>query len=270
MLKNAFIIGGSGRIGNALCDHVVKNNVNIHKIQRSEYYTWKNTGDVLNFFEKIKAAENDVLIYAAGIINPRENFDEMKKVNLTLPAMTCSAARSLGMKATTIGTVLEDTVPPEAQNPYVKSKYELQQIAREQWLHLQLHTIFGGTAPTDFMFIGQILNALNSNTRFSMTSGMQHREYHHVEDEAKAIFGLASKLDQGCFDISHGDSIRLKDLAHAIFAHFKKDDLLGIGDLKSPEIEIYEPHFGQHDYLKEYNFRETIPAITKWLEAHVQ
>ena len=119
------------------------------------------------------------------------------------------------------------------------------------------------------MFMGQMLKALRANTRFSMTSGAQLREYHHVDDEAKVIIALGSKFDHGCFDISHGYNISLYDLAHSIFEHFNKIDLLGVGDIESPSIEAFEPIFKPQTYIQNHNFRKTLPAIKQWLEIYI-
>lgn len=270
MISNIIIIGSNGRIGSALCAYAIQNNMNLHTVLQSDYTSWKNVEDAEQYLRKLNCGENSILLYASGIINPAHDTQAIMKANYSLPVIACEAAKRLHIKSVTFGTVMETIVPPEAQNDYVKSKYMLQQIACENWLHLQLHTIYGGDTPTSFMFLGQILDALNSDGKFSMTAGTQFREYHHVEDEVVAIFELISKLEKGCYDLSHGKAITLKDLAQGIFKHFDKEELLGIGDLKPPKMEAYEPVFKRNNHLQDCKFRDTLPAIINWLEAHIE
>ena len=141
------------------------------------------------------------------------------------------------------------------------------EIAEDNWLHLQLHTIYGGGSPTPFMFTGLIFNALKKNKHFAMTSGQQLREYHHIDDEIAAIFAISQTLDKGCFDITEGHSIKLCDLATGIFKHFNRLDLLGIGEISSPLTETYSPALKRQPLLKDAVFRDVFPAITDWLES---
>ncbi len=215
-------------------------------------------------------AEDDVLICASGIINPRESAEEIRFANFTVPKLACSIARDHGAKAITLGTVLEDIVPKGKQNPYVQSKKSLANAAEKSWLHLQLHTVYGGHAPDRFMFLGQLFKALKDSQRFSMTSGEQLREYHHAEDVAKAILKVGAQTDTGCIDISHGEYITLRELAEEIFTHFDRLDYLGIGDLVSPEAEAFQPIHTRSPLLKDLQFKDTVPNVIEWLEFHLQ
>jgi len=269
MIRDVVILGATGRIGTALCSYAKREGKSCLSIDRNTCNSWLNEQAAYDTLQSIGIGRGDVLICAAGILDPNANEANIKHVNYTIPLMACNAARSMGVRVVSLGTILETIIPPEAHNPYVSSKSKLQKKASNSWLHLQLHTVFGGRPPAPFMFTGLMLESLKNKTRFSMTPGLQLREYHHVDDEVAAIFELVSHIEEGCLDISHGKSIRLCDLATGVFEYFNQTDLLGIGDMESPFIEAYEPTFRKQENLINCKFRDPLPAIAEWLERYI-
>lgn len=269
MVSEVAILGASGRIGQALCNFAEHKGMKSVPIEFDVYRTWSNEKEAKHSLKAAGLGANGLLICAAGIIDPQANKQDIEHINYKVALNACRAARDLGARAISLGTVLEKLIPQDAQNPYVASKFKLQNRAENEWLHLQLHTVYGGSPPAPFMFTGLMFAALQANRRFSMTPGQQLREYHQVDDEAEAIFVLSSQLEHGCFDVSHGNSIRLCDLAKGVFEHFERSDLLGIGDMQSPSIEAYEQVFYRQSLLGKLNFRDALPGVIEWLEAYL-
>jgi len=269
MSGNLYVLGARGRIGSALIKHAQSLSINTFAIDRVEYNSWQDPDAALRYFKEAALSETDLVICASGIINPRTDADEIIHCNVTVPNSACIASVTLGAKAVSLGTVLEQIIPDEKQNIYVSSKSQLRDLSKDKWLHFQLHTIYGGSAPAPFMFTGLMLSALKESKKFAMTSGEQLREYHHVDDEACAILELAKIKNSGQFDISSGDSIKLSDLAISVFDHFKNRDLLGIGEIQSPDVEAYEPSFNRQSALQTSKFRPAIPSLAQWLEVYI-
>lgn len=265
MIEDVVILGASGRIGSAMQRHAQSMGHSVKIIDRETYLGWDDENQARATLTDVNVGKTSLLVCAAGVINPKADEALIKKANLDVPLTACSAARALGAKAVSLGTVLETILPNESQNAYVASKSKLKDHAENNWLHLQLHTVYGGSAPTPFMFTGLMFNALLRNKRFSMTSGEQLREYHHVDDEVAAILHLARESDTGTMDLSHGNAIKLCDLASDVFDRFGKLDLLGVGDITSPTVEAYEPVFSRNNQLENKQFRDAIPAVYEWL-----
>ena len=107
-------------------------------------------------------------------------------------------------------------------------------------LHCRLHTLYGGE-PKDHMFLGQIVNAIRSNSVFSMSSGEQLREYHHVDDIAESLATIVNSdwsLWSPILEINSGQPLKLLDLAMAIFNAFKNRIYYKLANYFSPRVKI--------------------------------
>lgn len=270
MSAKVFVLGANGRIGSAICRLSVNSDMKFVPVARQVYSSWQSEAEAIAGLKLLGLTQQDILINSAGIINPQADLAMINRVNFLSAQRICLSAKKIGAKAVSLGTVLERLIQHSHQNPYIQSKTRLAEAADGNWLHLQLHTIYGGPAPAPFMFAGLMLDALKSNIRFSMTSGEQYREYHHVDDIAKIIMRLVLKLNSGCIDVTTGDDIKLRDLATGLFQYFDKLELLGIGDIASPAVESYEHVLDAQPLLKDVEFREVFPAMGLWLEQFIK
>lgn len=262
--KDIFVFGASGRIGQALV------RAGGQALARSDYEACTDVAAAQTHLQKLGVSENSLVLIAAGQINPSTSAECLERVNFQLASSAAQAAIGLNARAVTLGTVLETRLAADAQNAYVESKSKLAEQSKSGWLHLRLNTIYGGSAPPEFMFMGQLLKALKAKNRFSMTAGLQRREYHHVDDEARAILALADRYQEGRFEVNSGQDTSLAELARGVFKHFDCLDLLGIGDLPSPKHESYEPGSQKNEPVKGVAFRDTVPAVCSWLESCIQ
>jgi nucleoside-diphosphate-sugar epimerase len=177
------------------------------------------------------------------------------------------------LRTVTFGTIMERLAGDTSANAYVASKVQLGNFVagfsagQVSPLHIRIHTLYGGGPPDDFMFLGQMLHALVSGSGFSMSPGVQLREYHHIDDEIIAISRLVEAGNCGVMDLNHGAPVRLKELASHVFEQFDRRELLNIGALPGPAADNYETLFERTPLLKGLVFRDTLPAIVEYLRS---
>lgn len=268
-----FIVGGRGRLGKAIARAYPA--ADALCLDRAVYEGWSEAGaqdDVARFFAPWAGSSSTVFV-ASGLLDPKLAPAEHLKVNYELPRNIIAGAASLDVTVVTFGTVMESLLAQH--NPYVRSKAALGRhvadlaMAGRPVAHVRVHTLFGGGPPSPFMFLGQILTALRQRSPFYMTLGKQLREYHHVDDEARAIRALDTAGVRGVFDLSHGEPVSLRELATTVFAAFDAAELLHLGALPEPLEENYSTVFARHPLLGPQAYRPTLPAIVDYLKACV-
>lgn len=264
-----YLIGSQGRLGQALCR--TYENEGIFPLLREQYSNWgveNAKNQVTEFFEK-NANPGDVIFVASGVLNPAVSEKTLRSVNFNLPKNVIDGALDAGLKVITFGTIMETT--EGLVNPYISSKRDLAEYVESKIsncgdvIHIRIHTLYGGGAPSPFMFLGQIGESLIGDTIFNMTSGRQLREYHHVDDDASAIRKLNLHNSSGLIDLNHGNALPLKSIAEYLFSAFNKSHLLNIGALLEPEAEKYM----QLPALNFDNeFRDSLPAIVEYMKEY--
>ncbi len=267
-----FILGSHGRLGQAIatniCDPLVA-------LDRDVYSNWWRQGSadlVAQFFEKY-SCDNGIVYIATGIIDPKIPNVEHDKVNFLMAKHVIEGVSKLGFRVVTFGTIMEEIINPVSANPYILSKIKLRDFVYEftakhssiSHLHIRIHTLYGGGIPDKFMFLGQLYNAITSKTPFYMTSGLQLREYHHIDDEAKAILAIAESNINGVINLSHGKPVTLKELAEYVFKQFNCISYLKLGALTQPVEENYGILFDPTPTLASISFRETLPGVYNYL-----
>lgn len=267
------VIGARGRLGRAIASALPSASLVLP--EREVYSDWwrkDHSRAIADYFEPYRETAGTIYI-AAGLINPQFPAEEHYRVNYLLPKHIIEAAAPLGLQVITFGTVMEKVVRPAAANPYIAAKQQLARFVEEYataghaTLHIRIHTLYGGPPPTRFMFLGQILDAIQAQGEFKMTPGLQLREYHHLDDEVTALRRLASLKLTGSLDLSHGAPLPLKDLATHIFHAFGCADLLKIGALPEPINDNYGIIFERTPQLGDMAFRPTLPAIVAYLHS---
>ncbi len=265
-----FIVGGNGRLGRAIASEYAIESPTL--VDRATYADWwqENSCDkVSRYFDALKAAESVVFV-TSGLLDPQLPSEELLKVNFHLPKNIIGGAARVGIKVVTFGTVMEGLLT--SANSYVRSKARLGEYVAEvgaakfSATHLRIHTLYGVGAPSSFMFLGQILDAILRRVPFAMTLGKQLREYHHVQDEAKAIRKIAASRISGVLDVSHGRPTRLREIAEHLFRAFDVENLLRIGALPEPLEENYGQVFARPEILADVHFRDSLPSIVDYIK----
>lgn len=266
------VIGARGRLGRAIATSLPSNQVVTP--ERSTYSEWwrEDGAERASWYLEGFGAQTGVVYVAAGIIEPSRPDDDHEKVNYQLARNIVEGATRLGFRVLTFGTVMEKLVGEDSTNPYYSSKKKLGCFVEDfatrsgSALHVRIHTLFGGGPPDTFMFLGQMFHALINQVEFRMSPGTQLREYHHLDDEVRAISRLAGGLAGGSIDLSHGEPVTLRDMANYVFQAFGYLELLKIGALPGPAADNFGVVFKRTSALGDISFRPTLPAVVDYLQ----
>lgn len=233
----------------------------------------------------LAAAQDDQQdwIFACGDINPRSSAGQLQLVNAEAPwqlfQMLTKAAVQLTLppgrvRLVTFGSVLEDRTAIAEVNPYIASKAKLFDYFRNNasllaspvnWIHIRLHTLYGTRPPPPFMFLGQLEEALKSQSVFSMSAGNQLREYHHAHDVADNVLSvLAAATPSKLITLTSGKAIRLSDLATKVFEHFRVPHLLRLGAVAAQPGEVFTANTERSPEV--IADRDAIQGIISWFE----
>lgn len=263
-----FVIGSRGRLGNAIYQSYPKERITA--LDRSVYENWGGSSyrnEISRYFEKIVKPDSIIFI-AAGLLDPKLSQEAHLNVNYLLPKHIIEATSHLGLKVVTFGTIMEELV--STQNAYINSKTMLgnyiSNLSNINALHIRIHTLYGVGLPSPFMFLGQLYNSLKNESIFKMSPGNQLREYHHIDDEVEAIHTLINNNANGCFNLSHGQSVKLKDIANYIFKEFHLENILSIGAYPEPKDDNYGIISHRPAALNSIEFRDTLPNILIYLK----
>lgn len=264
-----FIIGCNGRLAKAIVNRYSENAC--YCLKREVYEDWSDENKKLQireFFES-KATEESIIFITSGVLNSNLNNELLNKVNYHLPSNIIKSLEGLKIKIVTFGTILEKLV--DSTNPYVKSKIRLSNKIDSfnskltKVLHFRLHTLYGYGYPSDFMFLGQLYNAIKNGEKFNMSAGYQIREYHHLDDVVKSVDIILSKKTQGIIELTNGNGIKLRDLATGIFKEFNVIHLLNIGDLDIQHKDKFTNDYTINKDLKLVDFRDPINGVCDYL-----
>ncbi|MDC6380316.1 NAD-dependent epimerase/dehydratase family protein [Pseudomonas graminis] len=267
-----FILGSRGRLGQAIAAQYAPSDVTC--VDRSIYEPWSSAGGHAGISEYFAQClpERSVVYICSGLLDPRLSAEELLAVNYHLPRNVIGSLARSGIRVVTFGTAMEHTL---TSNSYVQSKLKLSEYVEDAnadgalATHVRIHTLYGGGEPSPFMFIGQILTAIRTESPFAMTLGRQLREYHHVDDDARAAKSLVDAKLIGLVDLAHGNPITLRSLAEAIFGAFGKTHLLQLGALPEPTQDNFDLVFERPQALKDSTFREAIPAVIEYLKSRM-
>lgn len=256
------VLGARGRLGTALCN--AHADATVLAPPREVYEAWwtPSSCDTIGAWIEAQPGTIETVYLAAGIVDPKATGEAHHRINFLLPQQVIRACVPLGIQVVSFGSMLETLVRAPPTEGYAASKIALQSFVAEQAqqhdlaLHMRLHTLYGGGPPAPFMFAGQMLHSLRNRTPFRMSPGTQLREYHHVDDDARAIGTLAADTSQrGVLDLNHGDAVSLAELAQCTFAAFDALPLLEIGALPAPANERPALRCRRHSLLTHIDFR---------------
>lgn len=260
--RNKVIVGRNGNLANQLKTRYPDARV----ISRDEYLSWDNVSDI----HKILDSQSTDIFLAIGITSSKASTQDLELMNYRIPSLIAKAISIGNSRIITFGTIMEKKPELSKNNPYVASKRRLNlflqnNLRPESYLHLLIHTLYGGKKVNPHMFLGQILSAIGTKSAFHMSSGRQVREYHHIDDDLRATELLLDNKLNGIQEISHCESFSLEKIAKTIFSHFNLRDKLFIGETSSNK-EIFKPIGIRHPLLKEFNFQPSLPGIITFIE----
>jgi len=244
-------------------------------VPRAEYLTWLAGGEArLNSFLRNLKLSPKIIFNCVGATNPAAHESLLLELNFELPKLLLSSAIDVVPKIVTFGTVMENIQRYSLSNNYLKSKFLFHEWLLDKnqngnYLHLQLHTLYGGTNIHKHMFLGQIHHAIKNREIFSMSSGVQIREYHHIQDDVTAALEIVNRGLIGTLPISHGDPVKLRDLAEFVFSYFDCLNLLDIGKFTTNEFDALRPISHMNQECINMQFRDSKTGIIEWLSANL-
>jgi nucleoside-diphosphate-sugar epimerase len=262
------VIGGSGRLGKALCAALGPHNTLAPA--RAVYENWWQPGmdATIEAFLTRAPQPIDCIFIAAGIIDSRASAADHERVNFRLPEQILRAAARCHIRVVTLGTMMELISCGEPPSAYAASKRALArqvQTLRQDALHIRINTVYGTVPPAPYMFAGLMLKALVTHSPFLMSPGNQMREYHHIDDEVQAIIALAASAQAGVINLNHGAPITMAALAHRTFEALDALDLLRIGALPAPTNERFDLEYVRPFLLNGLNFRDALTAMPSYM-----
>lgn len=260
------VLGASGRLGSAIC--AALGDGEFVAPARSVYENWwqPDAESAIGALLDRQASAVDCIFVAAGVIDPRAPDAEHECVNLQLPRQVLRAAAPRRIRVVTFGTMMEIISLRAETSAYVGSKLALARevlAAKQNVLHIRINTLYGGPKPSPHMFVGQMVDALISRSPFRMSPGLQLREYHHVDDDARAIIALGASTQQGVFDLHHGAPVSLAELARHTFQALGSAELLQVGALPAPANERFDINYTRSPLLQDFHFRDALDALPK-------
>lgn len=267
------ILGEKGNLSRAIQKKVNESEMLV--LNRGQISSWiaKNGVDQIKTFIASLHEEPKGIFNAAGIIDPGKSLLDLETVNFQLPRNLLEATNDLSIPLYTFGSIMEKDRNCRVSNKYLSSKRkfrsyldELDKSKRNFHLHFLVHTWYGVEKLPEHMFLGQIAKSIIEKKPFTMSSGTQMREYHHIEDDIEVVLDLIQHQQCGVIEINHGIPIELKDLATSIYSHFDCLQYLNI-DTRINQVDESRTSFYQGAVINsKYRFREQKNGIIAYLE----
>lgn len=262
-VRNKIIIGKNGNIAIEL----QKNFPHALIIPGMEYNYWDDSVQL----KKVFASEPNDIYVAIGIVSSKAETKNLERVNFHIPQKIADIIKGTDSRIFTFGSIMEKDRKIAQSNAYIGTKEKLSKYLKENlqeknFLHVRLHTLYGGHNLNPEMFLGQLFFAIKNKTEFQMSSGNQFREYHHIVDDIRALNLLDEANHSGIQEISHEEVFTLRELAEKALYHFDLLDSLVIGKREDPSNEILTPLGKRIKLLENFKFRPSIAGIISYLE----
>lgn len=240
------LFGASGLMGQGFSRHIPGFDANAEILRfgrgTDPFRVGQDTAG-LAFLERSPRAT--VAIWCQGPTDPSVSLETHRRFSVELPrAYFRWLAEHVELRlAVSLGSVHENEPRLCEKNSYLKAKREWLEATPSLGVraaHFQLHTVYGQPVRPS-SFVGQMLAAIREDRVFSMTSGTQLREYHHIDDLAPAILRMCRQRSiPPVLPLNHGHAVTLRALAEGVFAKVGKESLLSIGTHEARAQETFE------------------------------
>ena len=263
------LLGGSGVLGTALQEKLISHEITL--VSRENVMKWmcKDGPSHIEAFIEGLSIKPSLIVNAAGMTNPLALESELLATNYQLPINLIKAGKPYRARIVTFGSIMEEMLNSSMSNKYLESKQLFRNFLTSgdaeasNFLHLQIHTWYGGVRLGEHMFLGQLLRSIKETSPFEMSEGRQLREYHHIHDDMKAVVELVSQNSFGIHQINHGEPYSLRDIAEHLLGAFSLKQLLRLGTLPTPIDDNFNLHFARPENLQHIQFRPTLSGLLK-------
>ncbi len=221
------ILGSTGLIGSAW-KRFHTSSVAVERSVIEDWFSNESKDSLAKFLDSLPNDREIEIHFCFGNTNSVQSLNLLMQVNCEWPLVIAKQALMRNFRIVTYGSALEIF---GIRNNYFDSKRafaaELAALeTKNLWTNVNLHTLYSDSSPHPHMFLGQIYSSLRDKTQFHMSSGMQLREFHYVDDDVAIIDNaLRLKYTQN-LEISHGKPLKLIQVAEHLFDSFALSDLL--------------------------------------------
>lgn len=267
------ILGASGNLSQALQESLHHSETMVLSGRAITSWTEIDGVTAISNFLGNLGNKPQAIFNAVGIIDPRIALTQLNKINFNLPCNLLQATNKLQIPLYTFGSIMERDDTRMVSNNYLASKRNFRRFIddldieqKRSHLHLLVHTWYGVKKLPGHMFLGQIVKSLVDKEIFTMTSGTQMREYHHIKDDMKVVLNLVKQQERGIIEINHGSPVELRKLATAIYKYFNSMQLLNINSHISPEDESGISFYRGTIVNSKHEFRDQIRGVIQYIE----
>jgi nucleoside-diphosphate-sugar epimerase len=256
------ILGSTGLIGSAW-QRYQPTSVIVDRTIIENWFSDQATDSLGNFFEDLPKDREIELHFCFGNTNSTENLDRLMQINCHWPLLIARQALMRNFRIVTYGSALEIF---GIRNNYFETKRafaaELGKLeSRNRWTNVHLHTLYSDSRPRPHMFLGQIYSALQNSSSFSMTSGKQLREFHHVDDDIRIIESALRSNFNPNLEISHGRPTELVQVAKYLFDSFNLGQLLRVNSYPDNPNDNYTKIFLANPIQGGVSHREPLSTL---------
>jgi hypothetical protein len=271
--KNVLLIGSTSNYSRALQNFLKKKDYYFDIISSEDIRIWNSEKNFAKIQRKLEdefsKRQYDILIYTSGVTDPDVNSEVFKFLNITLPLFinkTFSVSKTILVFP---GAAMENFPQYCTNSKYLNSKLEFSRSLEEsdsRWVNLRFNQWYGTMHLRPHLFLGAAISSIKTQKNFCMGSGLQFREFHHIEDDLGVIPIIDDKFIHRHVNVSSGNSIQLKDFAINLFSRFKLDHLLMIGCRKDSTFENSSVVLPANPMLTSLNFRDSLPGVIEFIE----
>lgn len=261
------ILGATGLLGSALLRTLDEDtSIVIPRLKSVEWLDFSVNEvrqDLLKLTHSNSTSYID-LFYALGNTDPKTEPRTLDELNFLLPEKILNASVGLPIRVITFRSIHELS---GISNPYMESKRKLANLLSATShgynnIHFLLHTLYSDSKPHSHMLLGQILHSIQFKQELKMSSGLQLRQYHHVEDVVNIIL---ARLDSDIFvmkyQVNGPETIRIRDLAVRLYNEFDQLPLLKLNSLPTDEQDVFDASYEIAEMVDEQSFRPSIHGV---------
>lgn len=269
--KNILIIGNTSNFSRALQEFFFQSNFDIDFIYTEEIRIWssdKNWSQIQHRLEsKIAEKSFEFIINATGLTNVAVDQDHLRFLNVDLPLFLNKVFTAADLLTVYAGAVMENFPEYCKSSKYLASKLELSRKLESSggnWINLRFNQWYGTKSLRSHLFLGAAIESLKNRTPFCMGSGLQLREFHHIQDDLPVFSILDRTFLRTNVNMCHGETLRLKDLAVALFAYFDCENLLRVNCRNDSPNDNYSSIFSRNPILDKWYFRSTVAGVIEY------
>lgn len=259
-MKRVLVTGASGFIGRHCLPLLVDKGYEVHAVARRRpawqsdpEISWHESdllqpGSVSSLLQRVQPA---LLLHLAWYAVPQKFWDSPENLNWVrcsmdlLESFTENGGERLVAAGTcaeydwSFGECVEDTTPTHPATLYGTCKHAFAQILESWSGHTGLSSAWGrvfflyGPHEHPSRVVAYVVKSLLRGEAALCSSGVQKRDFLHVEDVAAAFVALLESDARGPVNIGSGEPVALRDVLQKIGEYIGRPELVRFGERSS-------------------------------------